>query len=893
MLHLCERQNFWTSLERFDTAPALVWNDQILSYGALARNADAWAADLRTQLPANVQRPLVLIEAGNASTSIAAYLGALRAGWPVILSEPGASGKTASLSERYRPNVVVFLSDGAWDTRVAHEDAAEMHEDLALMLSTSGTTGASKLVRLSAENIASNTNAIIEYLGLVPEDRAITTLPWHYSYGLSVLQTQLGIGGALVLTDTSVIEPAFWAAARQHDVSVLPLVPTQFDLLGAPGDISSECPSLRILTQAGGRLDPAIARDYAETSRLEGWSFFVMYGQTEAAPRISYVPTDAPLEAYGTIGQPVPGGSLSIEDRDGAEVTAPGLEGQLVYRGPNVMMGYAETRDDLARPHETRALRTGDMAVRTHEGFFRIVGRASRFVKLNGLRIGLDEVETRLRDWGIPAHATGTDAQLHVFVTERSHLTGLRNRLAKDLKLASHQLSVRCLANVPMLASGKVDYATLKDLANAPDTSEAREPAKSLSMEDVIERALGVETIDPARSFRDYGGDSLSYLEVEIAMSERGLEVPENWDDKPLRLILDAAENTTHVPARSQVVHLDLIWRILAIAAVLANHATNWSVAGGAYFLMVLSGYSLARFQSPALFSGNAIRAMVMSLGHVLAWYFSILCVVHVIAKPVDLHWWILIGNYVSAEYDFDKVMYYWYISALAQVVLLTCIPFMFRSVRAWASERPFAAGMIALSVTTLIFEITGIYSIDAEARLTHTIGALQLATLGWCVYFADDVRKKVAITALIFALVGYHWNDAMPTAQAFITLGTLSLLYRFRLALPLWAARILSQLGGLTLMIYLLHPIVLSVVQRVGIGWADPNWPNGVLYAALVAGTVPAAIVLGLIERKVLRPAISRAEPLLQSFLRTTNPGPAKLRDAEGDPLVRVSSQP
>ena len=844
---------FWSQLERFGAATALICGQLEVSYDELAQRADAWAHEVQNDLDATVDRPLVLMEAANSIESVAAYLGAMRAGWPAILTEPNATRKSDDLTSRYGVNVVVGAASGATVTTYCNPCQLDLHSDLRVLLSTSGTTGATKLVRLSQQNLSANCDAITGYLGLVPSDRAVTSLPWFYSYGLSVLHTTLAAGGALVLTDHSLVEDEFWATARTANVTLLPLVPTQFEILENRGFSFEDLPLLRAVTQAGGKLDADRAQTFATAARNAGVEFFVMYGQTEAAPRMSYLPSDAPLTAMDTIGVPVAGGGFEILDDRSQQVRSPGQSGRLIYTGPNVMMGYATEPADFAKGQGSDRLETGDVASWTEDGFVKIVGRAARFVKLNGLRIGLDEVEDQLRSTGLAARVTGSDNGIAVFVQRRDDLVGLRNRLARSLKIQASQITVTCLAEFPTLPSGKIDYRGLAKMsADAPKIEK-----RGTDLHDVLIAALRTEEPDLSRSFRDHGGDSLSYLEVELALGAKGIPAPENWDDMPLHQLLALRPAPTRKEKLTQAVPLDVLLRILAIFAIVANHATTWAVGGGAYFLLVLSGYSIARFQSQNLFNGAVVKAILGTVLKALALYYALLLAIHIAWKPVGWHWWALVGNYDATSNNFTKVGFYWYISAFAQIVALMCVPFFFRPARQWISKNPFPAGCVALFCVTAVFELVGIYNISADGRLRHTIGALELAMVGWCLFFAKSQLHKHAMTLVVLAILGVHWIDASPTVLAFIALGSISLTYGFRLWVPVQTARIFAFLGAQTLMIYFIHPVVLSGVQRIGFTDTAPPWSNAELFAATLVVSVLAATVCTAIIAKAEKPIL------------------------------------
>ncbi|RYD39254.1 MAG: AMP-dependent synthetase, partial [Verrucomicrobiaceae bacterium] len=329
-----------------------------LSYRDLAELADVFARQFARK------RQLVVVEMRNELEAIAAYLGALRSGTPIILAAEGSTAKDHPIIATFRPQKVVACSEAGWeiDVRDEREDADGLHPDLAVMLSTSGTTGSPKLVKLSYSNLHENARSIAEYLEITPERRAITNLPLHYSYGLSVLNSHLAAGASIVLTDLSVMDEDFWQLVRREQVTDLPGVPYTYELFEKVGLRSDPPESLRVMTQAGGRLPPNLVRDYAEFARSCGIRFYVMYGQTEATARMAYLPPGQTLENPDCIGVAVPRGKFEIRDETGHAIRKPGASGELVYQGPNVMMGYGLKREDLAAPAKLTELLTGDIA---------------------------------------------------------------------------------------------------------------------------------------------------------------------------------------------------------------------------------------------------------------------------------------------------------------------------------------------------------------------------------------------------------------------------------------------------------------------------------------------------------------------------------------------------
>jgi long-chain acyl-CoA synthetase len=381
-------------------------------------------------------REIALVRCGPDALSAVAYLAALEAGHAAILLEAGAD--PAPIVERYDPRYVI-------EDREVHvrEDAApaDLHPDLRLLLSTSGSTGSPKLVRLTARNVLANADAITEYLGLDAGERAVASLPLPYSYGLSVLNSHLRAGASVAFTPHSVIRPEFWEDVRRHEVTSFAGVPYSYAMLERIGMRDMALPSLRTMTQAGGRLDPEVALRYADRAR-----FFVMYGQTEATARIAYVPPERLREKAGAIGIAIPGGRLSVGEGD-----------ELVYEGPNVMLGYAESREDLARGDDLAGvLPTGDLGRVDGDGFFFVTGRLKRIAKVFGQRVNLDEVEAAVEG---PAGAVAGEDRIDVFAERGADA----RTLARRFRLPPRALQVHVVERLPLKGSGKVDYAALGD----------------------------------------------------------------------------------------------------------------------------------------------------------------------------------------------------------------------------------------------------------------------------------------------------------------------------------------------------------------------------------------------------------------------------------------------
>ncbi|GAA0438428.1 AMP-dependent acyl-CoA synthetase [Actinoplanes capillaceus] len=358
--------------------------------------------------------------------AVATYLAALRHGVPVLPLDPDID--PAPLRARYT--------------------TTDVHPDLALLLTTSGSTGDPKLVRLSRSAVLANAEQVAESLDVTSDDVAITTLPLFYSYGLSVLHSHLLRGATVVLDRTGIMRRDFWAAVDEHRVTSMAFVPSQYEMLRRLRFDPAKHPSVRTLTQAGGRLRTDLVSDFAGRMEAAGGRMFVMYGQTEAAPRMACLPPSHLAGKLGSVGRAMPGGAFTVED------------GEVVYRGPNVMMGYAETAADLARGDDQGGvLRTGDLGRLDDEGFLYLTGRLKRMGKVFGVRINLDDVERQF-----PVAAVAGDDRIHVFAEGLSadEVRALRTKIAEWLGAHFTGVDVRAIEVLPLLPNGKTDYRALE-----------------------------------------------------------------------------------------------------------------------------------------------------------------------------------------------------------------------------------------------------------------------------------------------------------------------------------------------------------------------------------------------------------------------------------------------
>ncbi|MCG5214610.1 AMP-binding protein [Streptosporangium soli] len=435
---------------RADPALVLPGGDDI-RYGDLPRAMVRWSR-LAGELP---RKGLVALFADLSPDTVLCYLACLEAGHAVLLADPALSERAvARLLAAYEPELVVRAPGVPPEGYEARQDTTvwrrtspaehHLHDDLALLMMTSGTTGRPRAVRLSRINVSGNARDIVRALGMDAADRAVTSLPLHYCYGLSVLNSHLSCGAAVVLTDASPTGRRFLRLMAAEGVTAMAGVPLTYRALWPV--LRREWPaSLRSLTQAGGALPTAA--DYARLASARGARFSVMYGQTEATARMSVLDTAAHPDAIGSVGRAIPGGRFRIEDT-----------GEIVYEGPNVMLGYADTREDLARGDRLHGvLRTGDVGT-LRDGFLYLDGRLKRIVKVAGRRINLDEVESALAGIGEVAVVGSPEGMTAYCLADEARVRRHAATICAGLGIPPAYLRIQLTGSLPYTSTGKIDY---------------------------------------------------------------------------------------------------------------------------------------------------------------------------------------------------------------------------------------------------------------------------------------------------------------------------------------------------------------------------------------------------------------------------------------------------
>jgi acyl-CoA synthetase (AMP-forming)/AMP-acid ligase II len=424
------------------------------------------------------QRCIVFLLCRNCLESVVAYISFLRNGIvPVLLSDTINQLLLRDLIDSYHPSYCFLPAENSKEVngipvytygnytllKFSFEIDYKINSDLALLLPTSGSTGSPKLVRQTYKNLKANTESIITYLGITNVDRAITSLPLNYTYGMSILNTHLYAGAILILVNSSLLEQRFWDTVKREKVTTFGGVPYTFEMLKKLQFERLDLPSLKYITQAGGKLPKELADKFIAICKKKNIKFFIMYGQTEASPRMSYLPWEYAETKSGSIGIAIPGGQFWLEDDYGVHIKKPWIAGELIYQGENVTLGYAENRYDLNNGDDNNGiLHTGDMAQCDEDGFYYIVGRRKRFLKLFGNRINLDELEELLRKKNIDCACTGIDDLLKIYVITKKDAEKAIEFIRKHTAINQNGFKVYVIDALPRNDAGKILYSALQ-----------------------------------------------------------------------------------------------------------------------------------------------------------------------------------------------------------------------------------------------------------------------------------------------------------------------------------------------------------------------------------------------------------------------------------------------
>jgi long-chain acyl-CoA synthetase len=420
------------------------------------------------------KRALIFILSENTVGSFAGYVASLSNRIvPLILSSSTEKDLLQRLIDIYRPEFIwlpdtikdgfdfspVFSSLG-YSLLSTKYPSVPLNKDLSLLLPTSGSTGSPKLVRHSYSNVENNARNIAAFFEIQEDDRPMAILPMHYTMGLSVITSHLYAGCTILMAKSNLTDKTFWEFLKSNKASSFTGVPYSFEVLQRLRIFRMDLPYLKILTQGGGRLRDELFREFAEYAEKSGKKFIATYGQTEGTARMAYLPHNLAVSKTGSIGIAIPNGELWLEDEQGKRIEEMESTGQMVYKGPNVTLGYALQAEDLLKGDENQGvLHTGDIARRDADGCYYIIGRMKRFLKIYGFRIGLDEIEQIIKsEFKIDCLCSGNDEHLIILITDESLKKPVHDLIISKTGLFHMAVKVNVVDVIPKNEIGKTIY---------------------------------------------------------------------------------------------------------------------------------------------------------------------------------------------------------------------------------------------------------------------------------------------------------------------------------------------------------------------------------------------------------------------------------------------------
>jgi long-chain acyl-CoA synthetase len=419
------------------------------------------------------KRTLVFILANNSIESLVSYFACLNHSVvPLLLSSNIDKELLHALLNTYFPEYIWLPSSRleevgnhtvesqtvSYSLIKTTNETPQLNESLAMLLPTSGTTGSPKLVRHSLRNLSFSAESVSTFFEINPEACAVAFLPMYYTMGLSVINSHLKAGAKVVLTNYSLTDRLFWSAMKEHKVSTFTGVPYSFEILDKLRFTRMDLPALEIVTQGGGKLKGDLFLKFAEYATNTGKKFIPTYGQTEGSARMAYLDYSMVSKKAGSIGKAIPGGKLEVIDDNGDELMEPEVTGEMVYYGENVTLGYAESLEDLQKGDENKGyLKTGDIVKRDSDGYYFIIGRSKRFLKIYGLRIALDEVEHLVRTkFNLECICSGTDELLQIGIDDISQSEQVIDFVCQKTGLFHQSMSVQQLSELKRNEAGKI-----------------------------------------------------------------------------------------------------------------------------------------------------------------------------------------------------------------------------------------------------------------------------------------------------------------------------------------------------------------------------------------------------------------------------------------------------
>ena len=418
---------------------------------------------------------LMFLICENNIESILFYLSSLKKNCALVLLEKNITNINLNiLISKYQPRYIFINKKNNYNLNKFNRKKIYMNyvllenkkkikikisKNLKILISTSGTTGNPKYVKLTKQNIDFNTSSILKYLKINKKDITITTLPMNYVYGLSIINTHIFAGARIVLNEYSVLDNRFWSSFTDNKITNINGVPYLYEILDKVKFLEKDLSSIKFFTQAGGKIEKTIQKKLINFCLKNKKKIFFMYGAAEATARMSYLPWMYAKEKIGSIGKVIYGGKFWLEDKKGKKIKQSNKVGELVYSGKNVSPGYAKSYHDLTKNNDCDILRTGDFAKRDEDGFYYLFGRSDRFIKIQGNRLNLDDIEVYISSFGIKSVCKlNKKNKITIFIEKNIDEKMLLKKIKDKISIHPSNFSIKKINKFPINKNLKVSY---------------------------------------------------------------------------------------------------------------------------------------------------------------------------------------------------------------------------------------------------------------------------------------------------------------------------------------------------------------------------------------------------------------------------------------------------
>lgn len=814
-----EENFFWNQLESFGNSVALNTEaGEVISYLQLASYADDRVKCL------GKEKLLVKLGFANTLESIYAYIGCLRAGHAILIVDPSSDTPDSDLTSTYKPDIFFNPDTGQLETLGDNDPSqSEIHPDLALLISTSGSSGNSKAVRLSKQNLHSNAHSIVEYLHPTTEDHALLTLPLFYCYGLSVLHSYLMAGARILVTEPVIARSDLFDVLIKYEITSFACVPYSFEFLEYQNFRQQKLPKLRYITQAGGRLAPESVKQYADWAQKNGKEFFVMYGQTEATSRMAYLPPDLLKEFPDFMGLPIADGAFRLVGEDGKDIDLLDTPGELIYTGPNVMMGYALSRDELALDKATLELSTGDIALCNSSGLYKIVGRKSRFSKLYGKRLNLDDVERYLQELKTPAYCVSNDKSLFIISEEDELPDFIVEKVAKRFSLSSSDIVCHMVDTYPLLPSGKIDLKGLLKVCLELYQDQPLTKRKLTSITDIFKQVFPGCAVEPSDSFSTLGGDSLNFIRTSKMIEEHIGRLPQSWERIPVAEL----EGMTAIKSQIPYIEVNIVLRAMAIIAVVLGHSQLFRFDGGAAFLFMLVGYSFMRFQMPQLKQTSPIYLIFSYSAVIIFAYIASVVAFSIWKHTFSLDELLMVSNFRGTFSTPLNAL--WFAQVLVQCMFVLGCLLLITPVRKFASSDAkrfsqvffLVSASIGLYIESYVWDTSHLYQFVPQLYLP-------LLALGFLIQTSNSLADRLFANLCVVFFAIYLGG----TRMVWLLFGGTVLIWLYEI--PIYydrLKRVFNFIAEGSLFIFLFHMGFMHFPQYI-MGWQSPmlNFTFGII---------------------------------------------------------------